>query len=57
MKLKIDMSAAAIAKRLEQVEQLRRRCLALADSSVGREIRARCKDNPTVQRTDRAIGH
>ena len=56
MRVKIDMSPAAVTRRLRQVDDLRRLCLALADSSAGRQMRARCRDNPQVQRTSRAIG-
>lgn len=36
--MKIDMSPEAIAKRLRLVNELRRECLSLANSSAGREI-------------------
>lgn len=37
--MKIDMSPLAITRRLKQVNQLRRTCLALANSSNGLRIR------------------
>ena len=43
--MKIDMSLRAITLRLEQVNQLRRTCLSLAQSSVGRKIREKYKAN------------
>jgi len=36
--MKIDMSPEAVAKRLKLVNELRRLCLSLANSSAGREI-------------------
>jgi hypothetical protein len=55
-KMKIDMSPEAITRRLEEVEELREACLALADSSAGRRIRQKHPDNPQVQRTSQALG-
>jgi hypothetical protein len=54
--MKIDMSPHAITLRLKQVNQLRRTCLALAQSSVGRKIREEYKANESVQRTSKALG-
>jgi len=53
--MKIDMRPAAITLRLRQVSQLRRTCLALAQSSVALNIRRRCDGNETVRRTSRAF--
>jgi len=39
--MKIDMSPAAITRRLKQVSQLRRACLRLAKSRAGMDIRSR----------------
>lgn len=55
MKIRIDMSGGAVTKRLRQVEELRRVCLSLADSSAGRDIRNRFKANKLVQRTSHAL--
>jgi len=54
--MKIDMSAAAVTRRLETASRLRRLCLALADSSAARDIAKKHPHNHTVQRTMRAIG-
>lgn len=54
--MKIDMSPHAVTLRLKQVNQLRRTCLALANSSVGRRIRKKYAANKLVQRTSLAIG-
>jgi hypothetical protein len=54
--MKIDMSPEAITRRLEEVEELREACLALANSSAGRLIRQKHPENPVVQRTSQAIG-
>jgi len=54
--MKIDMSPRAVTLRLKQTNQLRRACLALAQSSAGREIREKHKTNQSVQRTSRALG-
>lgn len=54
--MKIDMSPRAVTLRLRQVSQLRRACLALADSNVGRRIRQRSLENPSIQRVSRALG-
>ncbi|MFZ2398079.1 MAG: hypothetical protein WAW31_05335 [Smithella sp.] len=54
--MKIDMSPEAIAKRLRLVNELRKVCLSLANSSAGREIMKRNPNNKTVQRTAQALG-
>jgi hypothetical protein len=54
--MKIDMSPRAITLRLKQVNQLRRACLALAQSSVGQKIQERRKAHEAVQRTSKALG-
>lgn len=53
--MKIDMSPEAVTLRLQQVEQLRRVCLALAAGGTGREIRAAHPNNETVRRTSGAL--
>lgn len=54
--MKIDMSSRAVTLRLKQVEQLRRTCLKLADSSAGRKIREQFSKREVVQRTSQALG-
>ena len=54
--MKIDMSSRAVTNRLRTVNQLRRLCLSLADSSAGRAVRMKHASNKTVQRTSQAIG-
>lgn len=54
--MKIDMSPAAVAKRLKLVNELRKVCLSLANSSAGREIMKRNPKNKTVRRTAQALG-
>jgi hypothetical protein len=54
--MKIDMSASAVTLRLRQVSQLRRACLALANSSAGKKIRGKRSANMAVQRTSQALG-
>ena len=56
MMMKIDLSRTAVTMRLRQVEELRRVCLCLSDSSAGRDIRRRFKANKLVQRTSHALG-
>jgi hypothetical protein len=53
--MKIDMSPEAIAKRLKIVNELRRTCLSLANSSAGKEIQE-FSANKAVQRTSRSLG-
>jgi hypothetical protein len=55
-KMKIDLGSDAITRRLKTVDELRKLCLSLADSSIGRKIREAHPDDPTVRRTSRAIG-
>ena len=55
--MKIDMSPEAVAKRLKLVNELRRLCLSLANSSKGREIMKKNSKNKIVQRTAQALGH
>ena len=55
--MKIDMSPDAITKRLKIVNELRRTCLSLANSSAGKRIQKLFSTNRSVQRTSRAIGH
>jgi hypothetical protein len=54
--MKIDMSPEAIAKRLKLVNELRRTCLSLANSSAGNKILKKNSKNKSVQRTLRALG-
>ena len=54
--MKIDMSPSAVTLRLKQVNQLRRTCLALANSSAARRIRKKYAANQLVQRTSHALG-
>jgi hypothetical protein len=54
--MKIDMSPEAITKRLKIVNQLRRTCLSLANSSEGKRIQKNYPANKWVQRTARALG-
>ena len=54
--MKINMSPEAIAKRLKLVNELRRVCLSLANSSAGREIMKKNSKNKIVQRTAQALG-
>ena len=55
--MKIDMSPEAIAKRLKVVNELRRTCLSLANSSTGKVIQKKNSANESVQRTSRSLGH
>ena len=54
--MKIEMSPRAITMRLKMVNQLRRTCLSLADSSTGKKIRKQFSANKSVQRTSHALG-
>lgn len=56
MKMKIEMSPAAVTRRLRQVEQLTQLCLSLAESSAGKEVRSKFQANRAVQRTSLALG-
>lgn len=53
--MKIDMSSRAITLRLKQVNQLRRACLVLAQSSVGKKIQEKYKAKESVRRTSKAL--
>jgi hypothetical protein len=55
--MKIDMSAQAVTNRLKAVNQLRKTCLSLANSSVGKRIRKQFSANKSVQRISQALGH
>lgn len=55
--MKIDVSAKAITNRLKTVNQLRKICLSLANSSAGRKVIRQFPDNNLVQNTSNAIGH
>jgi hypothetical protein len=55
--MKIDMSSGAITKRLKIVNELRRTCLSLANSSAGKNIIKKNSFNKSVQRTSQSIGH
>jgi len=55
--MKIDMSPEAIAKRLKIVNELRRTCLSLANSSAGKEILKKFSAKiKSVQRTSQSLG-
>ena len=55
--MKIDMSPEAIAKRLQVVNELRRTCLSLANSSAGKEILKKFSANiKSVKQTSQSIG-
>jgi hypothetical protein len=54
--MKIDLSSDAITRRLKTVDELRKPCLSLADSSIGRKVREAHPEDPAVQRVSRAIG-
>ncbi len=54
--MKIDMSPKAITKRLRIVNELRRTCLSLADSSAGKEIMKKFSANKSVRRTAQSLG-
>ena len=54
--MKIDMSRRAITARLKTVNQLRRTCLSLANSSAGRKIQKKYIDNTLVRKTSKALG-
>jgi hypothetical protein len=54
--MKIDMSEKAVTDRLKTVNQLRKACLSLSDSSVGKKIRKKFSANKSVQRTSDALG-
>lgn len=54
--MKIDMSPAAVTRRLKQASELRRLCLSLASSSAGKKILEEFPENETVKRTSQALG-
>ena len=54
--MKTDMSSEAITKRLRVVNELRKICLSLANSSEGKRIQKKNSANKLVQRTARALG-
>ena len=54
--MKIDMSGKAVTNRLKTVNQLRKVCLSLANSSTGKKIRKQFSANKAVQRTSHALG-
>jgi len=54
--MKIDMSAKEVTNRLKTVNQLRKACLSLANSSAGKKIREQFSANKSVQRTSHALG-
>ncbi|HNQ65474.1 MAG TPA: hypothetical protein PLJ49_04375 [Smithella sp.] len=54
--MKIDMSPEAVTKRLRLVNELRKVCLSLANSSAGREVMKKNPKNKIVQRTAQALG-
>jgi len=54
--MKIDMSPAAVGRRLEQVESPRKLCRSLARSSAAREITVRHPGNEKMRRTALALG-
>ncbi|HRC69812.1 MAG TPA: hypothetical protein PLS42_09130 [Candidatus Competibacter denitrificans] len=54
--MKIDMSREAVTNRLKTVEQLRKLCLSLANSSAGKKVRTQFPHDESIQRTSRALG-
>ncbi len=54
--MKVDMSPEAITKRPKIVNELRRTCLVLANSSAGKSTQEKFSANKVVQRTLRALG-
>ena len=55
--MKIDMSREAVTNRLKTVEQLRKLCLSLANSSAGNQVRKQLPaDNEAIQKTSRVLG-
>jgi hypothetical protein len=47
--MKIDMSSQAITNRLKAVNELRKLCLSLANSSEGRKIKKPLPDGRVIQ--------
>ena len=54
--MKTDMSSDAVSKRLKIVNELRKACLSLANSSEGKRIQKQFADNKQVRRTADALG-
>jgi hypothetical protein len=54
--MKIHMSSHVVTFRLKQANELRRACLALANSSATQSIRNKYAANRVVQRTSKALG-
>ena len=54
--MKIDMSKNAITNRLKTVNQLRKVCLSLANSSAGAQIRKQAADKQRVEHVARRVG-
>jgi len=54
--MKIDMSKKAITNRLKTVNQLRKVCLSLANSSAGAKIRKQTADKQRVGHVARSTG-
>jgi hypothetical protein len=54
--MRIEMSSEAVSKRLKIVNELRRICLSLANSSEGKRIQKTYSANKQVQRTAKAVG-
>lgn len=55
--MRVEMSSEAVSKRLKIVNELRRVCLSLANSSEGKRIQKTYSDNKQVQRTAKTLGH
>jgi hypothetical protein len=54
--MKINMSEEAVTNRLKTVNQLRKVCLSLSNSSAGKRIREQFSSNESIQRTSNALG-
>jgi len=54
--MRVDMGREAITRRLKAVNELRRTCLSLANSSAGKEILRKLPAHRVVLRTSRALG-
>jgi hypothetical protein len=54
--MRVDMSSEAVSKRLKTVNELRRVCLSLANSSEGKRIQKIYSANNQVQRTAKTLG-
>jgi hypothetical protein len=55
--MKIDMSREAVTNHLKTVEQLRKLCLSLANSSAGKQVRMQFPNNESVRKTEKALGN